>query len=123
MKNLLYALRPLALDMASTIFFVVLWSLTHNLILATAVGIGVVALTDDPWTFDALRFEALATETRVRAKVDRKPCPSEVVFALDSAVGAPAQHAPAEWRGLRGGSSRRRAAPPVREGRAATATR
>lgn len=41
MKNLLYALRPLALDMASTIFFVVLWSLTHNLVLATAVGIGV----------------------------------------------------------------------------------
>ena len=49
-------------------------------------GIGVVALTDDPWTFDAVRFEALATETRARAKVERKPCPSEVVFALDSAV-------------------------------------
>lgn len=62
-------------------------------------GIGVVALTDDPWTFDAVRFEALATETRVRVKVERQPCPSEVVFALDSAVGAPAQHAPAEWRG------------------------
>jgi intracellular septation protein len=41
LKNLLYALRPLALDLASTIFFVALWSLTHNLILATAVGIGV----------------------------------------------------------------------------------
>ena len=62
-------------------------------------GIGVVALTDDPWTFDTVRFEALASETRVRAKVERKLCPSEVVFALESAVAATAQPASAEWRG------------------------
>ena len=62
-------------------------------------GIGVIALTDDPWTFDAVRFEALATETRVRAKVERKPCPSEVVFALDSAVATPAKETPPQWRG------------------------
>ncbi|MBR0667616.1 hypothetical protein GXW71_24895 [Roseomonas hellenica] len=62
-------------------------------------GIGVVALTDDPWTFDAVRFEALAIETRVRARVERKPCLSEVVFAVDSAVAAPAQETPTQWRG------------------------
>ncbi|PIB90499.1 hypothetical protein CSW62_02295 [Caulobacter sp. FWC2] len=62
-------------------------------------GIGVVALTEDPWTFDAVRFDALATETRMRRKVDRKVCPSEVVFATDSAVAAPAEGVVVEWRG------------------------
>ncbi len=66
---------------------------------ATHRGIGVLAFTDDPWTFDAVRFQALATETRMRAKVERKPCPSEVVFAVDSAIAAPAQETPAQWRG------------------------
>ena len=62
-------------------------------------GIGVVALTDDPWTFDAVRFDALATETRVRGKVERKACPSEVVFATDSAVATPVEGTAVEWRG------------------------
>lgn len=62
-------------------------------------GIGVIALTDDPWTFDAVRFEALATETRMRGRVDREVCPSEVVFATDSAVAGPTQEAAVEWRG------------------------
>lgn len=62
-------------------------------------GIGVVALTDDPWTFDVVRFAALATETKVRGKADLKACPSEVVFATDSAVAAPAEGAAVEWRG------------------------
>lgn len=62
-------------------------------------GIGVVALTDDPWTFDAVRFEALATETRSRAKVDRQACPSEVVFATDAVIATPAQEPAVEWRG------------------------
>ncbi len=62
-------------------------------------GIGVIALTDDPWTFDAVRFDALAIETRVRRKVDRKVCPSEVVFATDSAVAVPTPEAAVEWRG------------------------
>lgn len=62
-------------------------------------GIGVVALTDDPWTFDAVRFDALASESRFRGKVERKPCPSEVAFATDSAVAAPLQDSAVEWRG------------------------
>jgi hypothetical protein len=62
-------------------------------------GIGVVALTDDPWTFDAVRFDALPIETRTRAKVQRKPCPSEVVFATNSAVAAPAQKVVIQWQG------------------------
>ena len=62
-------------------------------------GIGVLALTDDPWTFDAVRFGALATETRVRGKIERNICPSEVVFATDSDVAAPTEAAAVEWRG------------------------
>lgn len=62
-------------------------------------GIGVVALTDDPWTFDAVRFEALATETRQRGRLDRTACPSQVVFATDNAVAAVQGAVPVEWRG------------------------
>lgn len=62
-------------------------------------GIGVVALTDDPWSFDAVRFEALATETRHRGRVDRTACPSQVVFGTDTAVAAAQGAAPIEWRG------------------------
>src|ERR1700693_6373843 len=38
-KNLFNALRLLLLDLASTLFFVVLYLLTHNIPLAIAVGI------------------------------------------------------------------------------------
>ena len=62
-------------------------------------GIGVVALTDDPWTFDATRFDALATGTRVKSRVFRQPCRAEVVFATSSAVAAPLDPNPVTWRG------------------------
>jgi len=39
MKNLLFAARPLALDLISTLVFVALSALTHNVLLATAVAI------------------------------------------------------------------------------------
>jgi intracellular septation protein len=38
MKNLLYAAKPLALDLLSTLVFVVLSALTHNILLATGVA-------------------------------------------------------------------------------------
>jgi len=40
MKNLAYAIRPLALDMLSTLFFAGVYALTKNLYLSTAIGIG-----------------------------------------------------------------------------------
>ncbi len=39
MKNLLFAARPLALDLMSTLVFVALSALTHNVLLATAVAV------------------------------------------------------------------------------------
>ncbi len=39
MKNLLFAARPLALDLMSTLIFVVLSAVFHNIMLATAVAI------------------------------------------------------------------------------------
>ena len=46
MKGLWHAGKYLALDMASTIFFVVLFELTHNIVLSVAVGmaLGVVQI-------------------------------------------------------------------------------
>jgi intracellular septation protein len=38
MKNLLFAVRPLALDLLSTLVFVILSAVTHNVLLATAVA-------------------------------------------------------------------------------------
>ena len=47
MKNLMYAIRPLAMDLMSTLLFVIISALTHNPLLATglamAVGIARVA--------------------------------------------------------------------------------
>jgi intracellular septation protein A len=39
MKNLIFAARPLALDMSSTLLFVIVSALTHNPMLATALAI------------------------------------------------------------------------------------
>ncbi|HEX3920198.1 MAG TPA: septation protein IspZ [Caulobacteraceae bacterium] len=41
MKNLAYAIRPLALDMLSTLFFAGVFALTHNLYAATGLGIAI----------------------------------------------------------------------------------
>lgn len=41
MKNLMYAIRPLAMDMTSTLLFVVISALTHNPLLATGVAMAV----------------------------------------------------------------------------------
>ncbi len=41
MKNLAYAIRPLALDMLATLFFAGVFALTKNLYLATGVGIAI----------------------------------------------------------------------------------
>jgi intracellular septation protein A len=48
MKNLAYAIRPLALDMLSTLFFAGVFALTNNLYLSTGVGIG-IGLTQLAW--------------------------------------------------------------------------
>jgi intracellular septation protein A len=39
MKNLAYAIRPLALDMLATLFFAGVFALTKNLYLSTAIGV------------------------------------------------------------------------------------
>ena len=39
MRNLLFAIRPLALDLMSTLVFVALSALTHNVLLATGVAV------------------------------------------------------------------------------------
>ena len=41
MKNLAYAIRPLALDMLSTLFFAGVFALTKSVIVATAIGMAV----------------------------------------------------------------------------------
>jgi intracellular septation protein A len=41
MKNLAYAIRPLALDMLATLFFGGVFALTHNLYAATGLGIAI----------------------------------------------------------------------------------
>jgi intracellular septation protein len=41
MKNLAFAIRPLALDMLATLFFAAIFAITKNLYLATAVGIAI----------------------------------------------------------------------------------
>jgi intracellular septation protein A len=41
MKNLAYAIRPLALDMLSTLFFAAVFALTKNLYLSTGIGIAI----------------------------------------------------------------------------------
>ena len=41
MKNLAFAIRPLALDMLSTLFFAGVFALTKNLVLATLLGVGI----------------------------------------------------------------------------------
>ncbi len=64
MKNLMYAIRPLAIDMSSTLLFVVVGALTHNPMLATAaamtVGIGrVVYLKVRNQPINALQWMSL----------------------------------------------------------------
>jgi intracellular septation protein A len=39
MKNLAYAIRPLAIDMIATLFFAAVFALTKNLLLSTAIGV------------------------------------------------------------------------------------
>ena len=39
MKNLAYAIRPLAIDMLATLFFAAVFAVTKNLVLATAIGV------------------------------------------------------------------------------------
>jgi intracellular septation protein A len=41
MKNLAYAIRPLAIDMLATLFFAAVFALTKNLVLSTAIGIAI----------------------------------------------------------------------------------
>ena len=48
MKEMLYAGRALLADMASTIFFLALYALTHNIVLAVGIGIA-LALVQMAW--------------------------------------------------------------------------
>lgn len=41
MKNLAFAIRPLALDMLATLFFAGVFAVTHNLYAATGIGIAI----------------------------------------------------------------------------------
>jgi hypothetical protein len=56
--------------------------------------VATLALTDDPWTFDKLRFEGLR---RSQPKGREKPEPSSVIFAQGSDLAVPAQQLPAEY--------------------------
>lgn len=48
MKNLAYAIRPLALDMLSTLFFAGVFALTKNVVLSTAIGM-VIGVSQLGW--------------------------------------------------------------------------
>jgi len=50
--------------------------------------VATVAMTDDPWTFDALRFDAL---TRGPVRKAHAPAPSRVIFATQQEIAADAQ--------------------------------
>ena len=39
MRNLAYAIRPLAIDMLATLFFAAVFAVTRNLVLSTAIGV------------------------------------------------------------------------------------
>jgi intracellular septation protein A len=41
MKNLAYAIRPLAIDMLATLFFAAVFAVTRNLVLSTAIGVAI----------------------------------------------------------------------------------
>lgn len=41
MKNLAYAIRPLAIDMLATLFFAAVFAITKNLVLSTGIGIAI----------------------------------------------------------------------------------
>lgn len=56
--------------------------------------VGTLAITDDPWTFDALRFEGLRRQAEPRRK---PPTPSSVIFAPQSDILVPAQAVPLEF--------------------------
>ena len=48
MKTLAYAIRPLALDMLSTLFFAGVFALTNNVVLSTVIGMG-TGVTQIAW--------------------------------------------------------------------------
>lgn len=48
MKNLAYAIRPLALDMLSTLFFAGVFALTKNVVLSTVIGM-VIGVSQIAW--------------------------------------------------------------------------
>ena len=62
-------------------------------------GIGVVALTDDPWTFDATRFEVLGTARKEKQKTSITPSSSRVLFARQNQIAGEGTPADIEWRG------------------------
>ena len=57
--------------------------------------VGTVAITDDPWTFDQLRFEGLRRPQSTRTRV--KPEASSIIFAQGSDLVVPSQEPPAEY--------------------------
>jgi hypothetical protein len=57
-------------------------------------NIPVLALTDDPWTYDRLRFDTLFSKPRKRKE---PPCPSDVIFATDSEIITDIIKPPAEY--------------------------
>jgi hypothetical protein len=54
-------------------------------ILAAHPSAGILAITDDPWTYDAVRFEVLGTRATAPAK-RRKPSPARAVYAPSGAI-------------------------------------
>ena len=72
MKNLLFAAKPLLLDLMSTLVFVALSAITHNVLLATVVAMAAVvslatALLLGPVAYHRLVFRQGQKERLVRA--------------------------------------------------------
>jgi len=60
--------------------------------------VATIALTDDPWTFDRLRFEALRRSPAAKGRV--KPEPSSIIFASGSELVVTAQPMAADYSDL-----------------------
>jgi hypothetical protein len=57
--------------------------------------LGTVAIADDPWTFDQLRFEGLKRPQPTRTRIKSEP--SSIIFAQGSELVVPSQLPPAEY--------------------------
>ncbi|RZF63684.1 hypothetical protein EWE75_14480 [Sphingomonas populi] len=61
--------------------------------------VGIMAVTEDPWTYDFERFDLLATKPAVK-KARLTPAKSRIIFETEDAILTPATASPAvQWEG------------------------